>query len=78
MSRDVKIGDLRIRVPGLSLHDARQLGQLIANRAGASLPEGGQRSASLGEVRVRVAAPAGSNRDSLVGLVAKAIAEALR
>lgn len=76
MNRNVKITDLRIRVPGLSQHDARVFGESVARRVSESLPaQSGPRE--IGQLRIRVSVPEGSSPETLRSAVAKAIQEAL-
>jgi len=76
MTPDVKIGDLRIRVPGLSAEQARSLASDVARTVSEGLPSP-VREAELGQVKIRVSVPDGSGHEALKASVAKAILEAL-
>ena len=73
----VRIGQLRLRVPGLSVEQARQFGQEVARHVAEGLPAEGP-EARLGAARVRVQAAAGVPRDRLARDVARRILESLR
>jgi len=76
MNPNVKIGDLRIRVPGLSKDQARTFASDVANRVSDTIPAQAW-SRQLGQVRVRVAVPEGSSQETLKRAVARAIRGAL-
>jgi hypothetical protein len=77
MNPDVKIGDLRIRVPGLSADQARSFASDVARMVSEGLPSPAQ-TRDLEQVRVRVSVPQGSSHETLRASVAKAIREALQ
>ena len=71
----VEIGDLRIRVPGLSAQEARGFAGDIARRLSQALRAAPPRQ--LGQLHLRVTVPQGASRETLKSAVARAIVEAL-
>jgi hypothetical protein len=76
MTPEVKIGDLRIRVPGLSPEQARSFASDVARRVSESLPSP-VRTADFAQITIRLSVPEGSSHEALKAGVAKAIREAL-
>jgi len=71
-SRSVRIDELRLRVPGMSAADARQLGERVAQRLAENPIGGGSRSIPSVSLRIR-----SSGADS-VDHIAEMIAARLR
>ena len=77
MAREtIRIEELRLRIPGLSVEEARQVGQSIAQHLAESIPASG-RTEHLGALVMRTAIPAGTPREQLAGVIARAILENL-
>jgi hypothetical protein len=74
----IHIGELRIRVPGLSQAGARALGERVAKDVAAGLAANGQPGRSLAGVRIQVAMPHGTAAGQLSGEIARAILRSLR
>jgi hypothetical protein len=74
----IHIGELRIRVPGLSQAAARALGERVAKDVAAGLAAGGELRQSLGGVRIQVAMPRETGTGQLSGEIARAILRSLR
>ncbi len=73
----VHIGELKIRVPGVSQPAARELGRQVASEIAAGLPPGSH-IPDLGAVRIRVAIPAGTAPEQMSAAIARAILGSLR
>jgi hypothetical protein len=73
----VRIEELRLRIPGLSVEEARQVGQNIARHLADAIPAHGK-TERLGALVVRTEIPAGTPREQLAGAIARAILENLR
>lgn len=73
----VQIDDLFLRVPGLSVDEARSVGEDIARRVADAL-SGDVRDAHLGALNLRVTAPNGTSRDQLVQMIADRILAGIR
>jgi hypothetical protein len=74
---DVRIDQLRLRVPGLGSEAAARLGQDVCRRVAAGLPtDAGPRH--LGALQLRVEAPVGTSQTRLAETIASAILERLR
>ena len=77
MARDtVRIDELRLRVPGLSAAQARELATNVAQRVADGLPPGGA-ARRLGALQVRVPAAPATSRKGLEPRVADAILKGL-
>jgi hypothetical protein len=70
----VRIDDLHLRVPGLSVEEARQMGEEVARRVAEALPVHGRKE-RLGVLDLRLSIPYGTPRDRLAALIARAILE---
>jgi hypothetical protein len=78
MAREtVRIEQLRLRLPGLSMEQARRFGQEVARQVAEGLPAEG-RHTRMGAAQVRVHSPASAPRDQLARNVALRILESLR
>jgi hypothetical protein len=75
MANRVHIGELRIRVPGLTASAARMLGERIAAEMAAGLPTG-QLAQPLSAINIRM--PAGASEAQLPREIAQAILRSLR
>jgi hypothetical protein len=73
----VQIGELRLRIPGVSREEAKRMGQDVAQRVSESLPARG-RSEHLGAVDMRVSVQKGTPRDQIARLITRSILEKLR
>jgi hypothetical protein len=73
----VHIGELKIRVPGLSQSAARELGRQVEAEIAAGLPPG-RAIRHLGAVHIRVTMPAGAALDEMPAAIARAILGSLR
>lgn len=73
----VRIDELQLRVPGLSLEEGRRLGEEVARHVADRLPPGG-RIEELGALSVRLTIPFGTPRDRLAIAIAQTILERLR
>jgi hypothetical protein len=73
----VHIGELKIRVPGLSRPAARELGRQVASEIAAGL-QPGRHIPDVSAVRIRVAMPAGTAPEQLSTAIARAILASLR
>jgi hypothetical protein len=72
----VRIGELHLRVPGLSREEARQMGEEVARRVADGLPSCGCVS-QLGALDLRLSIPRATPRDRLAENIAQAIIEKL-
>jgi hypothetical protein len=73
----VQIDDLFLRVQGLSVGEARSLGEDVVQRvADAVLVDG--RAAHLGALELRVTVPYGTSQDQLVQMIADRILSVVR
>ena len=77
LSDEMRIDQLRLRVPGLTEQEARQLGEEIARRVADSLPSQG-RVEHLGLLDLRIAVPAGTSKDRLAQRIAEEILKRLQ
>lgn len=73
----VHIGELQMRVPGLSAGEGRAFGREVMRRVAQRLPAGGQNRA-LAAMDLKVRIPAGTPRHRLAETVADAILKGLR
>ena len=73
----VQIGELRLRIPGVSREEAQRMGEDVAQRISESLPAKGRRE-QLGAVDMRVSVQRGTPGDQLSRLIAQSILEKLR
>jgi hypothetical protein len=73
----VHIGELRLRVPGVSVPAARELGRQVAAEIAAALPPGSQ-TPDLGAVRIRITMPPGASPEQMPARIARAILGGLR
>jgi hypothetical protein len=73
----VHIGELKLRVPGISRLAARELGRQVASEIAAAL-QPGTRISDVGAVRIRVAMPAGTSPEQMPARIARAILRSLR
>jgi hypothetical protein len=73
--RELEIGRLRIRVPGLSEAEARDLGREVARRLALAYAAGEYRGEpqAFGAVRLRLELPASTPRERLADLAASRI-----
>jgi len=77
MANGVHIGELRIRVPGLTASAARMLGERIAAEMAAGVPAG-QLAQPLTAINIRYRMPAGASEAQLPREIALAILRSLR
>jgi hypothetical protein len=70
--RNLRIGELRLRVAGLSRDEARHLGEQVARRVAGRVTQHG-RLGQLGALEMRLALPSGTPRDLLAHMVADRI-----
>lgn len=68
----LRIEQLRLRIPGLSGEEARELGSEVAQRVADGLPTGAGPQ-QLGALDLRVMLPTGTERDRLATLIAEAV-----
>lgn len=73
----VHIGELKLRVPGISAPAARELGKQVASEIAAAL-QPGTRLPKSGAVRIRVTVPAGISTEQMSAGIAHAILRSLR
>ena len=73
----VRIGELHLRVPGLTQEEGRHLGEQVARYVADRLPDDG-RIEQLGALSLRVSLPTGTPRHRLAAAIAQTILEALR
>ena len=73
----IHIGELRIRLPGLSQSAARELGRQVAAEIAAGLPPGAPMG-HLGAVHIRVTMPTGAAPHQMPAAIALAILRSLR
>lgn len=76
-SDEIRIDQMRLRVPGLTAQEARSLGEEIAQRVADGLPAYG-RIEHLGSIDVRVSVPSGTPRDRLAERIAEEILKRLQ
>lgn len=76
-SEEIRIGQLRLRIPGLTEQEARKLGEEIAWRvADRLLPHG--RVKHLGLLDLRISLPRGTSKERLAERIAEEILERLQ
>lgn len=75
-SESVRIDELRLRIPGLSLEEARRLGDEVAHRVANGLEDHG-RIEQLGALDLRLHIPAGTPRAQLAQRIAQIILSTL-
>lgn len=73
----VRINELRLRVPGLSVDEGRVLGEEVARTLSDHWPEG-IRSRELGVLNLKVEIPAGTRRGDIARIVGEHILGALK
>jgi hypothetical protein len=73
----VRINELRLRVPGLSVEQGRCLGQKMAEGLRASLAEHVRRE-KLGALNLRVTIPPDTPQDQLAAIVARRISQGVK
>ena len=76
-SDEIRIDQLRLRIPGLTEQEARTLGEEIAQRVAGSLPAHG-RTEHLGSLDLRIFVPTGTSRDRLAERIAEEILKRLQ
>jgi hypothetical protein len=72
----VHIGELHLRIPGVSREEAQRMGEDVAQRISESLPANGRRE-RLGALDMRVSIQPGTPRDQLARLIVRSILEKL-
>jgi hypothetical protein len=73
---EIRIGELRLRIPGLSPLQARALAENISHRIADGLTEQGAKG-RFGLLELRVPVPRGSSPDRIEAAVAKSILQGL-
>ncbi len=74
----IHIGELSIRVPGLSPAAARALGQRVADTIAAGVANGTELRHSTSALRIQVNRPNGAQPERLAGEIANAVLRSLR
>jgi hypothetical protein len=72
-----RIDELILRAPGLTVEEARWMGEEVARRVADGLPSSG-RVEPLGTLSMRLTIPQGLSRERLAERIAQAILEGLR
>lgn len=72
----VRIGELQLRVPGLTADEASGFGEEVSRRVADRLPRQGE-SRELGALELSVALPHGASRSQMASLIAEAILKGL-
>ncbi len=73
----VQIGELHLRIPGLSREEAQRMGADVAQRISDSLPGKGRRE-RLGALEMRLSLQSETPRDGLAEMIANSILEKLQ
>lgn len=73
----IRIDELRLRIPGLTEHEARRLGQEIARRVAEELPPE-SRTERLSLLELRIPLPTGVPKDRLAARIAQEIVKKLQ
>jgi hypothetical protein len=73
----IRIGRLRLRVSGLSVAQAKRLGEEVARRAALGVTSDG-RTEHLGAIELRISVPAGASESMLAERIAKQVLRQLR
>ena len=76
-SDEIRIDQLRLRVPGLTEQEGRQLGEEIARRVADALPTHG-RVEHLGSLDLRISVPSGTSKHRLAERIAEEILKRLQ
>lgn len=76
-SDEIRIDQLRLRVPGLTEEEARKLGAEIARRVADALPPH-RRVEHLGSLDLHIAVPSGTSKDRLAERIAEEILKRLQ
>jgi hypothetical protein len=76
-SDEIRIDQLRLRVPGLTQQEAHNLGEEVARRVADALPAYG-RVEHLASLDLRIFMPSGTPKDQLAEGIAKEILKRLR
>ena len=75
-SDEIRIDQLRLRVPGLTEHEAHKLGEEVARRVADALPADG-RAEHLASLDLRISMPSGTPKDQLAEGIAREILKRL-
>jgi type IV pilus biogenesis protein CpaD/CtpE len=73
----VRIGQLRLRIPGVSAAQAKRLGQEIVRRVALGVTTEG-RAEHLGAIELRISMPAGASESMLAERIAEEVLRQLR
>ena len=73
----IQIDELVLRVPGMSNDEGRRLGQEVAERVSAQLPESSS-DQRIGELTIRLTTSPGASRSQLAEAIAEQILQQLK
>jgi len=73
----IRIGQLWLRIPGLSVAQAKRLGEEVARRVALGVTNDG-RTEHLGAIELRISVPAGASESMLAERIAEQVLGQLR